>query len=450
MSFAPEDRFVRQALGLPGGDTTRYAAVQTDTRALVPGALFVALVGERFDGHDYLEAARDAGATAAVVRRGTPPVDGLRLLEVDDTLRAYGDLARARRRTIAGPVVAITGQNGKTSTKEMMAAVVATRWRVHRTRANNNNLVGVPLTILEAPADVEALVIEAGANLPGEIGRYREIIEPDISIVTNAGAGHLEGFGTVAGVVREKLALTRDVPLAIVGVAPDTLAAGARERGAKRVQTAGLEGAELVPEAVAIEPDGRVRVTVDGRSFTLAARGRHQAGNAMFAWAVVRELGIDPDAAAAALERFTLPGGRGEFSEHGGLSILNDGYNANPESFRAAIALARELRGTRRLVFVAGTMKELGDASTELHEDIAAELAALAPEVLALVGEFVPAFATRRAAFAGRLLEALDADTMGPQLAAELRGDELVVLKGSRGAALERILPAILSRVSTA
>ncbi len=333
---------------------------------------------------------------------------------------------------------------------EMMAAVVATRWRVHRTRANNNNLVGVPLTILEAPADVEALVIEAGANLPGEIGRYREIIEPDISIVTNAGAGHLEGFGTVAGVVREKLALTRDVPLAIVGVAPDTLAAGARERGAKRVQTAGLEGAELVPEAVAIEPDGRVRVTVDGRSFTLAARGRHQAGNAMFAWAVVRELGIDPDAAAAALERFTLPGGRGEFSEHGGLSILNDGYNANPESFRAAIALARELRGTRRLVFVAGTMKELGDASTELHEDIAAELAALAPEVLALVGEFVPAFATRRAAFAGRLLEALDADTMGPQLAAELRGDELVVLKGSRGAALERILPAILSRVSTA
>lgn len=449
MTFAPDDRFVRAALDLPGGDDTRYTAVQSDTRALVPGALFVALVGERFDGHEYLAAARDAGATGAVVRRGTPSVPGLRLYEVADTLRAWGDLARARRRTITGPVIAITGQNGKTSTKEMVAAVVATRWRVHRTRANNNNLVGVPLTILEAPADVEALVIEAGANVPGEIARYREIIEPDISIVTNAGAGHLEGFGSVEGVVREKLALTREVLLAIVGVVPDTLAAGARERGAVRVRTAGLAGAELVPDKVAVEPDGRVRVTVDGRTFTLNARGRHQAGNAMFAWAMVRELELDRDRAAAALERFTLPGGRGEFSEHGALTVLNDGYNANPESFRAAIALARELRGERRLVFVAGTMKELGEASAELHAEIARELAALAPEVLALVGAFVPAFTPLRPAFGGRVLEADDADAMGPQLAAVLQGDELVVLKGSRGAALERILPAILPRAST-
>lgn len=450
MSFAPDDRFVRAALGLPGGDATRYTAVQSDTRALVPGALFVALAGERFDGHDYLAAARDAGAIGAVVRRGTPAVAGLRLHEVDDTLRAWGELARARRRAVSGPVIAITGQNGKTSTKEMVAAVLATRWRLHRTRANNNNLVGVPLTILEAPADVEALVIEAGANVPGEIARYREIIAPDIAIVTNAGAGHLEGFGSVEGVVREKLALTRDVPLAIVGVTPDTLAAGARERGAARVQTAGLAGADLVPDAVAMTADGRPRVTVDGRTFTLAARGRHQAGNAMFAWAVARELNLDLDATAAALERFTLPGGRGEFSEHEGLSVLNDGYNANPESFRAAIALARELRGDRRLVFVAGTMKELGEASAALHAEVAADLAALAPEVLALVGDFVPAFAPFRANFAGTLLEAPDADTMGPRLAAALAGDELVVLKGSRGAALERILPAILPRASTA
>lgn len=450
MTFAPDDRFVRSALGLAGGDGVRYAAIQTDTRALVSGALFVALSGERFDGHGFLEAARDAGASGAVVRRGTPPVPGLRSYEVDDTLRAWGDLARARRRLVTGPVIAITGQNGKTSTKEMVAAVLATRWRVHRTRANNNNLVGVPLTILEAPDDVEALVIEAGANLPGEIARYREIIEPDIAIVTNAGAGHLEGFGTVEGVVHEKLSLTRDAPVAIVGVSPDTLAAGARERGARRVRTAGIAGADLVPEEVETTPDGRPRVTIDGQGFTLAARGRHQAGNAMFAWAVVRELGLDPAAAAAALEQFTLPGGRGEYAMHGGLAILNDGYNANPESFGAAIAMARELRRDRRLVFVAGTMKELGDASAVLHREVAAELAGLAPEVLALVGDFVPAFADWRADFSGVILEAADADTMGPLLARQLVGDELVVLKGSRGAALERILPAILPRTSTA
>ncbi len=450
MNWPPDDRFVRAALGLEGGAAAAYTGIISDTRALGPGSLFVALVGERFDGHDFLAMARDAGATGAVVRRGTPAVDGLRLYEVDDTLRAWGDLAQARRRTIAGPVIAITGQNGKTSTKEMVAAVVATRWRVHRTRANNNNLVGVPLTILEAPDDTEALVLEAGANLPGEIARYREIIEPDIAIVTNAGAGHLEGFGSVEGVVREKLSLTCDVPLAIVGVTPPTLADGAKARGAGRVTTAGLSGAALVPQFLALEPDGRPRVTVDGQSFVLAARGEHQAGNAMFAWAIVRELGLDAGAAAAALERFTLPGGRGELSSHDGLTILNDGYNANPESFAAAIALSHSLRGDRRLVFVAGTMKELGAASATLHRQVAARLAQLAPDVLALVGDFVPAFAGERPGYRGTLLEADDAETMGPRLAAVLRGDELVVLKGSRGAALERILPAILPRATTA
>ena len=129
----------------------------------------MALAGERFDGHDYLAAARDRGATAAVVRRGTAPVAGLELLEVDDTLRAYGDIARARRRLLKGPVVCVTGNNGKTTMKEMVAAVLRTRFRVHATRANINNLVGVPLTIIEAPWDVEALVIEGGGNVPGEI-----------------------------------------------------------------------------------------------------------------------------------------------------------------------------------------------------------------------------------------------------------------------------------------
>src|SRR5690606_4814481 len=146
--------FVRDALGrVPADGPASYPAICTDTRALVPGALFVALTGDRFDGHDFLAAARDAGAAAAVVRRGTDPVAGLPLLEVDDTLRAWGDLAHARRALVPGPVIAITGQNGKTSTKEMVAAVLATRWHTWRTRANNNNLVGVPLTILEAPHD---------------------------------------------------------------------------------------------------------------------------------------------------------------------------------------------------------------------------------------------------------------------------------------------------------
>ncbi len=195
--------------------------------------------------------------------------------------------------------------------------------------------------------------------------------------------------------------------------------------------------------------DGRPIVTIDGQQFTLAARGRHQAGNAMFAWAVARELHLDMADVARALERFVVPGGRGELTQHGALTIVNDGYNANPQSFATAIALARELRGGRRLVFVAGGMRELGTHAPALHARVAGWLAELAPDVLGLVGDFVPAFAPFVETFGGTIVAASDAETLAPLLAAELRGDELVLLKGSRGATLERILPAVLARAAT-
>ncbi|HEV7364866.1 MAG TPA: UDP-N-acetylmuramoyl-tripeptide--D-alanyl-D-alanine ligase [Gemmatimonadales bacterium] len=439
---------VREALSLPpvaGRKPDTFTGISTDSRAIRPGALFVALVGERFDGHDHLAGAVGAGAKAAVVRRGTPSVPGLTLLEVDDTLRAFGLLARARRGKIAGPVVAVTGTNGKTSTKEMLAAVLGTKYRTYATRQNLNNLVGVPLTILEAPADTEALIVEAGANLPGEIARYREIIEPSITIVTNAVAGHLEGFGSLAGVVAEKLSLTDGVSLAIVGIDPPGLAEGARSR-AKQVRTAALRDADLTPERVTLDDSARPVVTIDGHTFVLAARGLHQADNAVRVWAVVQALGLDPTAAAAALESFSIPSGRGELLQEGALTILNDCYNANPQSFRAAIATAGAIRGTRRLVFVAGTMRELGNDSAALHQEIAEALVDLHPELLAAVGDFVPALDPYAGALRHRLVTAPDPVALGPLLAPHLRGDEIVVLKASRGVALERILPALKAR----
>ena len=439
---------VREALGVPGGGeraSLRFSGISTDSRSISPGSLFVALEGERFDGHAYLAAVAAAGATGAVVRKGTPRVPGLTLFEAGDTLRALGLLARARRRTLKGPVIAVTGTNGKTSTKEMLAAVLRTRYRTHATRANLNNLVGVPLTILEAPEDTEALIVEAGANLPGEIARYREIIEPAITIVTNAVSGHLEGFGSLAGVVEEKLSLTKDVPLAIVGVEPAALAEGARTRAA-RVRTAALTGADLTPEKVELDPSARPVVTLGGTTFTLAALGLHQADNAVRVWAVVEALGLDRQASARALESFSIPGGRGELIHEGGLTILNDCYNANPQSFRAAIATARTLRGDRRLVFVAGTMRELGEDAASLHAEIARALTELGPDLLAAVGDFVPALEPYAATLGQRLLTAKDPLDLAPQLAARLRGDEIVVLKASRGVALERILPALAAR----
>lgn len=433
--------FVARALGLPEQAGPAYSQVQTDTRALQPGALFVALVGDRFDGHDFLAQAAAAGAAGAVVRTGTAPVAGLRLHPVADTLRAYGDLARERRRQIAGPVVCVTGNNGKTTTKEMCAAVLRTRYRTSATRLNNNNLVGVPLSIFEAPDDAEALVIEAGANVPGELPRYREIIEPDITVATNATEGHLEGYGSLAAIVAETAALCA-VPFAVVGMEPPSLAPAVRAVAGRTVSV-GWESADRVPADVSLDELARASVTLGGVPVRLPLPGRHQALNACFAWEVAMATGVEPAAARAALAAVTVPGGRSELRQVGGLTILNDCYNANPHSFLAAIATARQLAHGRRLVFVAGSMRELGDDADRLHREVADQLAALRPDLLAAVGDFVPALAPHAAALGDRLLTAPDAPTMGPLLASRLRGDEVLVLKASRGVALERVLSAI-------
>ncbi|HET8634141.1 MAG TPA: UDP-N-acetylmuramoyl-tripeptide--D-alanyl-D-alanine ligase [Gemmatimonadales bacterium] len=441
---------VQAALGLSGGESgEEITSISTDTRTLQPGALFVALVGDKHDGHDHLAAARDAGARTAIVRRGTPAVKGLALIEVDDTLRAYGDLAHARRKQVSGPVIAITGTNGKTSTKEMVAAVLRTRFRTHATRLNYNNLVGVPLTILEAPDDTEALVIEAGANMPGEIARYREIIEPTIAIVTNVAEGHLEGFGSLEGVLAEKLALLRDVPLAIVGTEPPALAERARQL-ARREVTAGAQHAERKARDIEIDGEGKASFTAGGQRIHLPLPGRHLASNAMLAWTVVEELGLDPHSAAQALEGLQLPGGRSEVLQRGGFTILNDCYNANPQSFASVIATAKAMRQDRRLVFVAGTMRELGSASERLHAQVAEQLLLLKPDLLAAVGDFVPALEPHRAALGERLVTAPDPTALAPLLSERLSGGELLVLKASRGVALERILPLLTPRTASA
>ena len=443
------DRAVREALGLAGPASDRaYSTISTDTRQLGPGALFVALAGENFDGHAFLPAALAAGATGAVVREGTAELPGLTLYRVPDTLRALGDLAHARRKTLTGPVVAITGTNGKTSTKEMVAAALRTRYRVHATRINLNNLIGVPLTLLEAPDDTEAMVLEAGANQVGEMQRHREVIAPSIAVITNVSAGHLEGFGSGAQVLKEKLALADGVPLAIVGTEPPTLAELARQR-ARKVISAGLAGADRTPSALELAPDGRPTLSVGRERFRLDARGRHQAANAMLAWTVAESLGLDPARVARSLEALELPGGRGELQQYGELTVLNDAYNANPASFRTAIELARAMRAKRRLVFVAGTMRELGESAPEHHAEVAALLVALRPDLLAAVGDFVPALEPHRASLGDRLLTAPDAETLGPRLAERLSGDEFVVLKGSRGVALERVLPDLVARATS-
>jgi len=434
---------VSHALGVSGPEGLHFTGVSTDTRGLTGGELFVALKGERFDAHDFLAQARAQGAAGAVVRRGTPPVAGLPRFEVEDTLDALGRLARARRRLLpaASPVVAITGSSGKTSTKEMVRAALATRYRVHATSGNLNNLVGVPLTILAAAEDRNALVVEVGASVPGEIARLRAIVEPTIAVVTNVTPAHLEGFGSLDGVLREKLALLEGVPLAVVGTEPTALAAEARRR--TRTVVAGTDpGADVRPETAELDADGRPRIAWRGHSVTLPPVGFHQIENAMIALAVAQEAGADAGRALAALAGVTVPGGRGRVLEAGGLTVIDDTYNANPASLRWALQFAHWLaaRRSRPLAVVVGSMLELGAESARLHAAAATEIVALRPALVAAVGAFVPALEAHRAALGRRLVVAADAEALGPALRAALRGDEVVLLKASRGVALERVL----------
>jgi UDP-N-acetylmuramoyl-tripeptide--D-alanyl-D-alanine ligase len=433
---------VAAALGTAVPADLAFTGVSTDSRAVRSGELFVALAGERFDAHQFLPQAAQGGARAAVVRRGTAPVPGLVLLPVDDTLSALGRLARSRRRDVPGPVVAVTGSNGKTATRAMLKAALSTRWRTHATRENLNNLVGVPLTVLEAADDVEALVVECGASVPGEVARLRDVVEPTVGVVTNVSAAHLAGFGSQEQVMKEKVSLLEGVSLGVVGQRPPELAARARA-AARRVTVAGLApGADFSPDTWHVNERGRPVLTVQGTHISLPLVGRHQAENATVVLAVCRELGLDVARVGEALAQVELPHGRCEIVSAGGLTLINDTYNANPVSLAAALEVARSIRGNRPLVILVGTMLELGEDSRGLHEEMARQVVAAGPDLIGAVGEFVPPL--ERQHLGARLLTAADADALGRAVAGRLEGGELVLLKASRGVQMEKAIPHLI------
>src|SRR5207249_3184274 len=288
---------------------------------------------------------------------------------------------------------------------EMIRAGLAVRYRVHATSGNLSNLVGVPLTILGAPEDTEALVVEAGASVPGEIARLRDVIEPTIAVITNVGYAHVEGFGSLEGVMREKLALLEGAAVAVVGTDPPELAREARRRTHTVVAGTPRE-ADLRPDAADLDDAGHPRIIWAGHSVTVPVLGFHQIENAMIALAVGRAAGADPARAVAAPATVELPGWRRTGRGRRGLSTLDCTYNPNPGAVRWAVNSAHWLaaRGRRPLALVAGSMLERGPESGRLHAAVAGEIAGLEPPVVAAVGAFVPAFEPWRGALGARLV----------------------------------------------
>ena len=444
-------RLVEASGGNGAGAEGVYGSVSTDTRTLGDGSLFVALRGDNFDGHAFLGAAAEKGASGAVVETIPAGAPSLRYYTVPDTLGALNRLARHRRRSLQAKVVAITGTNGKTTTKEMTRAILSTRFRTHATSGNLNNLIGAPLTLLAAPDDAEAVVVEIGTNAPGEIARLTDTVEPDAGIVTAVAGGHLEGLGTIEGVLREKTTLLsrlRPGGVAIVADEPASLPERARSL-ARRVRVGGWSeraDADLRAEGLRIDEEGKVRFTWGGREVALPFGGKAHARNALLALALGLEWGVDADDAVAALGAMAAPKMRGEVHRYGGVAVIADCYNANPASLAAAVETLEAMPRRGGRVAVVGSMLELGPDSRALHEESARRLATADVDLVVGTGLFREAFRALESDMGDRLVLAEDAEAAWAPLSERLKGEEVVLLKGSRGVALERLLPRLEAR----
>jgi len=459
-AFTWTDAQVRRALGMAGGSASlTFAGVTTDSRKVQKGDLYIALVGERFDGHDFVAAALAAGAQGAVVSRSAAVTDValVPLYTVDDTLVALGRLAGHRRAGLGVPVVGITGSSGKTSTKDFTRGALGGSLSVHATTGNLNNRVGVPLTLLATPAGADVVVVEMGTNEPGEIRTLAAIARPTVAMLTTVGESHLEKLGSVEGVLEEKLDLLRALPAegtALVGDTPALLPERARAvHGGTRV--AGWSeraDQDLRPVGVEVDARGAHRFAWRGAPVALTVPGRHMVQNALLALAVAETLGVTPAAAARGVSGVQPGWMRGQVEHAGRLTLLLDCYNANPQSTRASLEMLELQQGGARIA-VLGSMLELGSLSDGLHEDVLRHALARDVDVVIATGKFAHAARVVGAhSHSGRPALVILDDPVGeyPRLRGILKGDEVVLLKASRGVALEALLPLIRADFGTA
>ncbi|MFC5403054.1 UDP-N-acetylmuramoyl-tripeptide--D-alanyl-D-alanine ligase [Cohnella soli] len=435
------------------------AGVSTDTRRIQPGQLFVPLRGEKFDGHEYVVAARDAGASAALWDESVPvPAEltesGFPLILVNDTLTALQALASGYANTLQAKVIAVTGSNGKTTTKDLIASVLSTTLRVHKTEGNYNNHIGLPLTLLGAPSDTEALVLEMGMSGEGEIALLSAIGRPDIAVVTNVGESHLLQLGSRRNIARAKLEIVDGLKPggALVYYGDEHLLveelAGKRKPDGLSEITFGVGASnDWKARSVAVSAEGTTFVAADAdgaeQTYELPIPGKHNAVNALAAIAVGKLVGLSADDIREGLKNAKLTGMRIERTvAKNGAIVLNDAYNASPTSVRAAIDLVAGLTGYGRKWIVLGDMLELGPDEAAMHANVGAYVeASKADEALfygvlsengykAAVSNFPP----------GAVQHYTDKYQLADDLLNRLHPDDLVLVKASRGMKMEEIV----------
>ena len=443
-------RQLLDAWGTPQGGSfepdAQVGRVCTDSRQLQAGDFFVPLVGERFDGHHFLAQLPEHKVQAAVVSRSwTEPLpSGLLHWRVDDTLLAYQQLALLHRRALAKPLVAVTGSAGKTTTRELIRAALAPLGAIQASEGNNNNDVGVPLTVLGASAADAALVIEMGMRGPGEIERLSRCTEPDLAVITNIGTAHIGRLGSREAIAAAKCEITAGLHpkgTVVIPAGDPLLESALAAVWSGRVLRVRLADDPEVESDLVGDVNGD-QLLIGADRLPLQLEGRHNARNLLLAVAVADQLGVSRKALQAM--QVTVPGGRNRRLQQGGLTLLDETYNASPEAVLAALELLAAQPGRRFAVL--GTMLELGERSLELHQEVAARAVQLGLDGLVLVdgGEEGKAMAEVAAPLPHLQLVSHPEDAAAP-LAAWLNSGDVLLLKASRGVALERLIPLLPS-----
>ncbi|MFY0992403.1 UDP-N-acetylmuramoyl-tripeptide--D-alanyl-D-alanine ligase [Halomonas sp. C05BenzN] len=447
---------VTGALGLPApARDLAITAIVTDTRRLVPGCLFVALKGERFDGHDFLDQAVEGGAVAAVVEREVArPVDApLPQLVVADTRLALGLLGRARRRAWGGPLVAVTGNSGKTTVKELLASLLSRRGATLATRGNLNNDIGVPLTLLELSAGHRQAVVELGANHLGEIAWTTTLAEPRVAVITNVTGAHVGEFGGTGRIAQAKAEILAGLPsdgVAVLNRDDTFFATWSRLAAPREVLDFGLDGrARVRAEALACDALGRYAFTlvVDGRELgrvQLALLGRHNVANALAAAAAALAMGLEEADILAGLAAVApMPGRLSVVEGINATRLLDDTYNANPGAVKAALDLLMALPGPHWCLL--GAMGELGEASDRLHAEIGRHARELGVDFLGTLGG--PARPASHA-FGEGGYHFDEREALMRHVLNHLPPGASVLVKGSRSAGMERVIAALRADAS--
>ena len=424
--------------------------LSTDSRTLKPGELFVALRGENFDGHNFVQAAAKTSAAGAIVEsnwRGKVP-ETFALVRAKDTLQAYQQLAANYRKSLALKVVAITGSNGKTSTKDFAAAVLARRFRVTKTEGNFNNHVGMPRTVLDATSQDEVAVWEIGMNHPGEVAVLSKIAAPDVAIITNIGVAHIEFMGSREAIADEKGALVEAVSVGgtVILNADDPFSARIAARARAKVVLAGATDGTIRAAEISQSEDGTEFTILEGAHrcrAQLPVPGLHMVQNALLAVAAGRVFGVSLEECAAGLAAAPLAKARLQIKKIGGVEFIDDSYNANPDSMKAALRTLAELPAEGKRIAIFGEMRELGSESERGHREVGETAATLKIDQLIAIGNMAAEIAHGAKDAGLKNTAIVESTAEAAQLLGEIAAPgDLVLVKGSRLARTERVIEA--------